>query len=143
MAYRHAPLTGTSADYEQQLTAANGDPTDGDVSGAHITFADPSADANIARVRRGPKKLLIKSRFTGSAKATAEWVCRYWCYDAYTEKWHQTALFTLVHQDAGTATKGGMAIVDNDPNASHGYIEVVSGVAANQVLEVTVVAQEW
>lgn len=143
MAYRHAPFTGSSSDYEQQIAAANGNPTDGSVSGAHMVFANPDAEGYVARVKRGPKKLVIKGRFTGAAAASADAVCRYWCYDAYTEKWHCTATFELVHPDAGSSTKGAMAIVENDPNASHGYLEAVSGVGATQVLEYTATAYEW
>jgi hypothetical protein len=142
MAYRHYPLTGDSDDYEVQITAANGDPTDGSADDANVTFASQTG-TEVAKVRRGPRELMIKARFTGSSKATAEWTCRYWCYDAYAAVWHCTATFLLVHPDAGSSTKGSVAIVDNDPNASHGYIEVVSGVAANQVLEVMAVPHTW
>lgn len=141
MAYRHAPFTGTSADYEQQITAANGVPTDGVSTDANVTFT--SADGTTGAVRRGPRELLIKGRFTGSDKANASWTLRYWFYDAYAKVWHCSNTFVLTGSAGWGAAQGEYAIVDNDPNASHGYIEVVSGVSANQVLEVMAVPHTW
>lgn len=142
MGYRHTPFTGTSSDYEVQITAANGVPTNGSSASANVTFASATGP-EVAKVRRGPKVLLIKGRFTGTDAANANWVCRYWAYDPFQAVYHPSNNFNLVGTAVLSATLSGMAEVVNDPNASHGYIEVVSGVAANQVLEVMAVAQEW
>jgi hypothetical protein len=140
MAYRHAPYTGTSADYEEQITAANGSPSA--VTDANVEYA-PTDGTQVAVKRRAPKKILIKGRFTGTDAANANWVCAYWVWDPYTEQWHCSGQFRLVGEDVISETLGQLAVLEHDPNSSHGYVEVVSGVSANQVLEVTVVAQEW
>jgi len=143
MAYRNSPLSvnpADSTDYEVPLTAANGAPSG--VGTVHATYA-PQSGAEVKKVRRAPKKIQIQGKFTGSAAASAEWVCAYWSYNPDTERWVSSEHFTLVGDDARSATLGQVKNLDHDPNARYGYIEVVSGVLANQVLEATIVVQEW
>lgn len=140
MGYRHNPFTGDADDYELQIAAANGVPTD--IDSANVEYATLTG-TEVAKARRGPKVVQINGVFTGSDKDNAVWLLRYWCWLPAVSRWYFSPDFTLVGINGHSETLGQMARVANDPNASHGYIEVVSGVAANQVLEVTVTAAEW
>ena len=143
MAYRSFPLSinpALATDYEVPILAANGIPSG--VGTVHVTFA-PQDGSEVSKVRRGPKKIMIKGRFTGTDLLNSDWLCRWWEYDPDTSQWHSTAEFYLVGASKISTTKGQMVVLEHDPNARYGYLEVVSGVAADQDLEFTVVAQEW
>jgi len=143
MAYRHKPLSlnpADATDYEVPITAANSAPSG--VGTVHATFA-PQSDGEVSKVRRGPKKVLISARFSGTDATNANWLCAYWNYNPDTEQWHCSGRFNLVGYANLSTTLGQMAVLEHNPNARYAYLEVVSGVSANQVIELTIDAQEW
>jgi hypothetical protein len=137
----HKPyLVGTAfTGYELTITADNGVPTAGDGSVYNVRLAPLSGvRANVNRF--GPKKVMIKGRFTGTAAATADCQVALWQWDADSEQWYATNCVTIAGTTvvSGSLTKGSMGQVDTDPNSRRGYLEV-TGLAANQdiVLMVT------
>ena len=143
MAYRNPPLSlnpADDADYEVPLTVANSPPSG--VSVFHATYSDPTGNEVNLR-RRAPKQIQIQGMFTGTDATNADWLCRYWSYNPDTTRWMASEDFHLVGNTGLTATQGHVKNLDHDPNARYGFIEVISGVAANQVLEATIVAREW
>ena len=143
MSYRNEPLSvnpADSTDFEVPLTAANSPPSG--VGTVHATYSDAAGNEVNLR-RRAPLSIQIQGFFTGSAADAADWLCRYWSYNPDTTRWSASEDFSLVGVDGLSATQGYVKNLDHDPNARFGYIEVVSGVAADQVLEATIVAREW
>jgi hypothetical protein len=108
----------------------------------HATYSDPTGNEVNLR-RRAPRKIAIQGFFTGTDADNAVWVCRYWSYNPDTSRWIASENFTFVGNSGISSTLGQSKNLEHDPNARYGYIEVVSGVAADQVLEATIVPQEW
>jgi hypothetical protein len=136
--FKNLPYTGTaSSNYEVTITADNAVPTA--VGDANVTFA-PQTGVNAAVNRLGPREVMIKGRFTGTAAATADCVVALWLWDKDAEQWHKSNGVPIggTTTIAGSLTKGSMGKVDSDPNARLGYLQV-SGIVANQdiVLMVT------
>ncbi len=143
MAYRNPPLSLNPADdtdYEVPLTAANSPPSG--VGTVHATYASPTGNEVNLR-RRAPKQIQIQGFFTGTDAANADWLCRYWSYNPDTTRWMASEDFHLVGNSGLSATQGHVKNLAHDPNARFGFIEAISGVSANQVLEATIVAREW
>lgn len=143
MGYRDEPLSRNPADatdFEVPITAANSAPSG--VGTVHATYSDPAGNEVNLR-RRAPLSIQIQGMFTGTDATNASWLCRYWSYNPDTTRWMASEDFTLVGNTALSATQGHVKNLDHDPNARYGYIEVISGVAANQVLEAAIVSREW
>lgn len=138
--FKSKPYTGDStSNYEVTITADNGVPTAGDSTVANVTFA-PQSGVNVAVNRLGPREVMIKGRFTGTAAATADCQVALWQWDSDSSQWYATNCVTIAGTTVvtGSLTKGSMGKVDTDPNSRLGYLEV-TGIAANQdiVLMVT------
>ncbi len=117
---RHKPYTGTSAtNWEVAIAADNGAPSA--VGDANVTFA-PVSGVSSAVNRIGPESVMIKGRFTGAGAAAADITVILWLWDADAEQWH--ACNAVPIEAVVSLTAGHVAVVDTDPNARLGYLEV-------------------
>lgn len=128
--------------FEVTITADNGVPTAATRSVYNVLLSPLSGvRANVNRF--GPREVMIKGRFTGTAAATADCQVALWQWDRDSSQWYATNCVTIAGTTvvSGSLTKGSMGKVETDPNSQVAYLEV-TGLIADQdiVLMVTKVA---
>lgn len=117
MTIRHKPYTDTELD----IAADNSAPTV--VGDANVQYA-PTTGVSSAQNRIGPKKIILKARFSGVGAAAASIVVNYRMWDPWAEVYHSVAEFTLVGESLLSDTLGAVAVLDHDPNISLAHIQV-------------------